>query len=168
MRYNKIRKMDIADGPGVRVSIFMQGCIFNCKNCFNPETHDFKGGVEFTDETIDKVLNLANHEYIRGLSILGGEPLHQKNIDGSLKLARKFKEKYPDKDVWVWTGFLFEDISKDHDLSDIDVLVDGQYIDKLRNPKLKYCGSSNQRVIDIKKTIKKGKVVILKGELELV
>ena len=168
MRYNKIRKMDIADGPGVRVSIFMQGCIFNCKNCFNPETHDFKGGVEFTDETIDKVLNLANHEYIRGLSILGGEPLHQKNIDGSLKLARKFKEKYPDKDVWVWTGFLFEDISKDHDLSDIDVLVDGQYVDKLRNPKLKYCGSSNQRVIDIKKTIKKGKVVILKGELELV
>lgn len=168
MRYNKIRKMDIADGPGVRVSIFMQGCIFNCKNCFNPETHDFKGGVEFTDETIDKVLNLANHEYIRGLSILGGEPLHQKNIDGSLKLARKFKEKYPDKDVWVWTGFLFEDISKDHDLSDIDVLVDGQYVDKLRNPKLKYCGSSNQRVIDIKKTIKKGKVVILEGELELV
>ena len=168
MRYNKIRKMDIADGPGVRVSIFMQGCIFNCKNCFNPETHDFKGGVEFTDETIDKVLNLANHEYIRGLSILGGEPLHQKNIDGSLKLARKFKEKYPEKDVWVWTGFLYENIKKDHDLSDIDVLVDGQYIDKLRNPKLKYCGSSNQRVIDIKKTIKKGKVVILEGELELV
>ena len=168
MRYNKIRKMDIADGPGVRVSIFMQGCIFNCKNCFNPETHDFKGGVEFTDETIDKVLNLANHEYIRGLSILGGEPLHQKNIEGSLKLAHKFKEKYPDKDVWVWTGFLFEDISKTHDLSDIDVLVDGQYVDKLRNPKLKYCGSSNQRVIDIKKTLKTGKIELLEGELELV
>ena len=93
MRYNKIRKMDIADGPGVRVSIFMQGCIFNCKNCFNPETHDFKGGKEFTDETIEKVLELANHEYIRGLSILGGEPMHPKNIEGSLKLARKFKGK---------------------------------------------------------------------------
>ena len=168
MRYNKIRKMDIADGPGVRVSIFMQGCIFNCKNCFNPETHDFKGGKEFTDETIEKVLELANHEYIRGLSILGGEPMHPKNIEGSLKLARKFKEKYPDKDVWVWTGFLYENIGKDHDLSDIDVLVDGQYMDELHNPKLKYCGSSNQRVIDIKKTIKKGKVEILKGELELV
>ena len=168
MRYNKIRKMDISDGPGVRVSIFMQGCIFNCKNCFNPETHDFKAGVEFTDETIDKILELADHEYIKGLSILGGEPLHQKNIEGSLKLAHKFKERYKDKDVWVWTGFLFEDISKTHDLSDIDVLVDGQYIDKLRNPKLKYCGSSNQRVIDIPKTLNKGKIVLLEGELELV
>ena len=167
MRYNKIRKMDIADGPGVRVSIFMQGCTFNCKNCFNPDTHDFKGGKEFTDETIKKVLDLADHEYIRGLSILGGEPLHPANIKGSLKLARKFKERYPDKDIWVWTGFLFEDISKLYDLSDIDVLVDGQFKEELRNPKLKYCGSSNQRVIDINKTLNKNELSILEGELVL-
>jgi anaerobic ribonucleoside-triphosphate reductase activating protein len=93
MRYNKIRKMDIADGPGVRVSIFLQGCTFNCKNCFNPETHDFTGGQEFTEDTINRVLDLADNEMIEGLSILGGEPMHPKNIDGTLELAKKFKEK---------------------------------------------------------------------------
>ena len=81
MRYNKIRKMDISNGPGVRVSVFMQGCTFNCKNCFNPETHDFKGGKEFTDETIDKIIELCSKDYVVGLSILGGEPMHPKNID---------------------------------------------------------------------------------------
>ena len=88
MRYNKIRKMDIADGPGVRVSIFMQGCAFNCKNCFNPETHDFNGGKEFTQETIDRVLELCGNENIEGLSILGGEPMNPKNIEGTTKLAK--------------------------------------------------------------------------------
>ena len=90
MRYNKIRKMDISDGPGVRVSIFMQGCTFKCKNCFNPETHDFKGGTEFTDETIDKVLSLAKPDHIKGLSVLGGEPMHPVNIDGTMKLVKTF------------------------------------------------------------------------------
>ena len=98
-RYNKIRKMDISNGPGVRVSVFMQGCTFNCKNCFNPETHDFNGGKEFTDDTINEILNLCNNSYIAGLSILGGEPLHNKNIDASTKLAKAFKEKYPDKSL---------------------------------------------------------------------
>ena len=88
MRYNKIRKMDIADGPGVRVSIFMQGCAFNCKNCFNPETHDFEKGEEFTDETIEKVLNLSNHEHIAGLSILGGEPMHPKKYRRNNKIGK--------------------------------------------------------------------------------
>ena len=92
MRYNKIRKMDIADGPGVRVSIFMQGCTFNCKNCFNPETHDFAGGKEFTDETVNRVLELCGNETIEGLSILGGEPMHPKNIKGTIKLAKRFEE----------------------------------------------------------------------------
>ena len=93
MHYNKIRKMDVSNGPGIRVSIFMQGCTFNCKNCFNPNTHDFNGGKEFNDKTIEKVLELCNQEYIQGLSILGGEPLHPKNIVGSTKLAKSFKEK---------------------------------------------------------------------------
>ena len=105
MRYNTIRKMDISNGPGVRISIFMQGCAFNCKNCFNPETHDFKGGKEFTDETIAKVLDLCSKDYIAGLSILGGEPMHPINIEGTMRLAKAFKEKYPNKTVWVWTGF---------------------------------------------------------------
>lgn len=161
MRYNKIRKMDISNGPGVRVSIFMQGCTFNCKNCFNPETHDFNGGKEFTDETINKVLELGGKEFIEGLSILGGEPMHPNNIDGSLKLAKAFKEKYPNKTVWVWSGFLFDKDLKDHkDIGYIDVLVDGTFVESLHSPVLKWRGSSNQRVIDVKESLKQNKVVI--------
>ena len=166
MRYNKIRKMDISNGPGVRVSIFMQGCTFNCKNCFNPETHDFNGGREFLDETIEKILDLCSLDHIVGLSILGGEPMHPKNIEGTTKLAKMFKERYPEKNIWVWTGFLFDRDLKDKEvLKYIDVLVDGQYKDELHNPKLKYCGSSNQRVIDVKKSLLKDEVVLLEGEL---
>ena len=161
MRYNKIRKMDISNGPGVRVSIFMQGCTFNCKNCFNPETHDFAGGQEFNQDTIDKVLKLCEPEYVEGLSILGGEPMHPKNIGGTKKLAKAFKEKFPNKNVWVWTGFLFDKDLKDKDvLNYIDVLVDGQYVDSLHDPTLKWKGSSNQRVIDVKSSLKKNKVIL--------
>ncbi len=162
MRYNKIRKMDISDGPGVRVSIFMQGCTFKCKNCFNPETHDFKGGTEFTDETIDKVLSLAELDHIKGLSVLGGEPMHPVNIDGTMKLVKAFKEKYPNKSVWVWSGFLYDDIMERNKeiFNYIDVLVDGQYDDSLHDPTLKWRGSSNQRVIDIEKTKKNGKITL--------
>lgn len=162
MRYNKIRKMDIADGPGVRVSIFLQGCTFNCKNCFNPETHDFKGGEEFTDETIQEVLDLCDKEFITGLSILGGEPMHPLNIKGTIKLAKAFKERYPDKTIWSWSGFLIDNIVDKEVLNYLDVLVDGQYVDELHNPTLKWCGSENQRVIDVKKTLKKGEVVLYK------
>ena len=162
--YNKIRKMDISDGPGVRVSIFMQGCEFHCKNCFNPETWDFTKGNEFTKETIDRIIELANKDYIRGLSILGGEPMHPKNINDTTKLAKAFKEKYPNKDIWIWTGFLYEDIKDKAVLKYIDVLVDGQYQDELHDFRLKYRGSSNQRVIDVKKSIKNKKTVLLKEE----
>ena len=112
MRYNKIRKMDIADGPGVRVSIFMQGCSFHCKNCFNSETWDFNGGKEFNDETINKVLDLCSKNYINGLSILGGEPMHPKNIEGTTKLAKAFKEKFPEKNIWAWSGYTFDNYIK--------------------------------------------------------
>ena len=161
MRYNKIRKMDISNGPGVRVSIFMQGCTFKCKNCFNPETHDFNGGTEFTNDIIDKVLDLCNKDYIVGLSILGGEPLHPKNIEGTTMLAKKFKEKFKDKTIWVWSGFLYDrDLEDKEILNYIDVLVDGQFKEELHNPKLKWCGSSNQRVIDVKKSIEENKIVL--------
>ena len=160
MHYNKIRKMDVSNGPGIRVSIFMQGCTFNCKNCFNPNTHDFNGGKEFNDKTIEKVLELCNQEYIQGLSILGGEPLHPKNIVGSTKLAKSFKEKYPNKTLWVWTGFNYEYLQNQEIFNYIDVLVDGQYVDELHDFTLKWCGSSNQRVIDIKKSKSNKKVVL--------
>lgn len=162
MRYNKIRKMDISNGPGVRISIFMQGCTFKCKNCFNPETHDFNGGLEFTDETIDKVLSLAGYEYVKGLSVLGGEPMHPVNIEGTTRLVKAFKEKYPDKNVWVWSGFLYEDIMERNKeiFNYIDVLVDGQFKEEIHNPTLKWCGSSNQRVIDVQKSLKNNKVIL--------
>lgn len=161
MKYNKIRKMDISDGPGVRVSIFMQGCSFHCKECFNPETHDFNGGKEFTEDTIKRVLELCENENIQGLSILGGEPMHPKNIEGTTQLAKAFKEKFPNKTIWSWTGFLFEkDLKEKEVLKYIDVLVDGQYVDELRDPTLKYCGSSNQRVIDVPKSLKENEVIL--------
>ncbi len=160
MRYNLIRKMDISNGPGVRVSIFMQGCAFHCKNCFNSETWDFNGGKEFTDETINKVLELCNKDYIKGLSILGGEPMHPTNIAGTTKLAKAFKEKYPNKTLWVWSGFIFEQLKDKDVLKYVDVLIDGQYVDELHDPRLKWKGSSNQRVIDVQKTLKENKIVI--------
>ncbi len=163
MRYNKIRKMDISNGPGVRISIFMQGCHFHCKDCFNSETWDFEGGKEFTDETINRVLELCDKEYIKGLSILGGEPLHPKNIEGTTRLAKKFKEKFDDKTIWVWSGFLFETVNKDT-LKYIDVLVDGQFKTELFNPTLKYKGSSNQRVIDVQKSLKNNSICLYNEE----
>ncbi len=166
MRYSKIRKMDISNGPGVRVSIFMQGCSFHCKNCFNPETWDFESGKEFTDDTIKKVLELSNKDYVKGLSILGGEPMHPNNIEGTTKLAKAFKEKYPDKTVWAWSGFLFDRDLKDKEaMKYIDVLVDGQYKDELHNPKLDWRGSSNQRVINVQESLKQNKVVLCKVNL---
>ncbi len=165
MRYNKVRKMDISNGPGVRVSIFMQGCTFHCKNCFNPETHDFMGGEEFTEDTIDQVLKLCENANVEGLSILGGEPMHPMNIEGTTELAKKFKEKFPNKNLWVWTGFLLDrDLQNKEVLKYIDVLVDGQYVDELRDPRLKYNGSSNQRVIDVQNSVKQGKVIFYKDK----
>lgn len=157
MRYNKIRKMDVSNGPGVRVSIFMQGCTFNCKNCFNPETHDFSGGKEFTNETIAHVLELCEKDFVQGLSILGGEPLHPNNFEGTTMLAKAFKAKFPNKTLWIWTGFLFERLKDKPLFKFVDVLVDGQFKEELSNPMLKYKGSSNQRVIDVQKSLISGK-----------
>ena len=163
MRYNKIRKMDISNGPGVRVSIFMQGCSFHCKNCFNPETWDFNGGKEFDDSTIDEVLDLCGKSHVKGLSILGGEPMHPNNIEATTKLAKAFKEKYPTKNIWAWSGFKFdEDLKGKEVLNYIDVLVDGTYNNELNDPTLKWRGSSNQRVIDVKESIKNNNITLLK------
>ena len=152
--------MDIADGPGVRVSIFMQGCQFHCKNCFNPETWDFNGGKEFNDEVIEKVLQLCKKDHIKGLSILGGEPMNPINREGTTRLAKKFKENFPDKNLWMWTGFKYEDLKDEEVFKYVDVLVDGQYKDELHDPTLKWKGSANQRVIDIKKSRENNEIVI--------
>lgn len=161
MNYNKIRKMDISNGPGVRVSIFVQGCTFNCKNCFNPETHDFNGGKEFTTEEVEKLIDLCSKDYIRGLSILGGEPLHPRNRESVTMLAEYFKYKLPEKDLWLWSGFQYEDLKDLEIMKYLDVLVDGRFQEENKDIRLKYCGSSNQRVIDIKRSQKENKVCLL-------
>ena len=160
MRYNTIRQLDIANGPGVRVSIFVQGCTFNCPGCFNTVAKDFEGGTEYTETTQECILELAKPTHISGLSILGGEPLHPKNRSTVLELVRKFKEVYPDKTVWLWTGYLIEDVFEDLVDSGIDFVVDGLFKEDLKDLRLKYRGSSNQRVIDLKETIKTGDIIL--------
>lgn len=164
MKYAKIRKMDISNGEGVRVSLFVQGCSFHCKNCFNQETWDFNGGKEFTTAEIQKIIELADKDYIAGLSILGGEPLHNNNVDEVFHIVATFKEKFPNKNIWLWTGFKFEDAIKDSKrkfiLRNIDVLIDGQFEEDKKDLTLKWRGSSNQRVIDCKKSLAENKVIL--------
>ena len=164
MKYAKIRKMDISNGEGVRVSLFVQGCSFHCKNCFNQETWDFNGGKEFTTTEIQKIIELADKDYIAGLSILGGEPLHNNNVDEVFHIVATFKEKFPNKDIWLWTGFKFEDAIKDSKrkfiLRNIDVLIDGQFEEDKKDLTLKWRGSSNQRVIDCKKSLAENKIIL--------
>lgn len=164
MRYAKIRKMDISNGEGVRVSLFVQGCSFHCKNCFNQETWDFNGGKEFTTAEIQKIIELANKDYIAGLSVLGGEPLHNNNVDEVFHIVATFKEKFPNKDIWLWTGFKFEDAIKDSKrkfiLRNVDVLIDGQFEEDKKDLTLKWRGSSNQRVIDCKKSLLENKIIL--------
>lgn len=160
MRYSLIRKMDVANGKGIRVSIFVQGCDFHCKNCFNSDTWSFTGGKEFDDSVIQNIIDIGNNDHIKGLSILGGEPLHPNNIAGVTKLAKMWKFTHPTKDIWLWSGFLFEDKKNEEIMKYLDVLVDGQYIDELHDFRLKWKGSSNQRVIDVQRSILKGEIVI--------
>jgi anaerobic ribonucleoside-triphosphate reductase activating protein len=149
MNYNTIKQLDIANGPGCRVSLFVQGCEFNCPGCFNSVAKDFSGGKPFTDQTVDTLLELAAPDHISGLSILGGEPLHPRNRSEVLDLVKKFKEKYPKKTVWIWTGYLWNEVKDDLHGSGVDVLVDGRFIEELKDLRLKYRGSSNQRVINV-------------------
>lgn len=147
MRYASIRKMDISNGEGVRISLFVQGCSFHCKNCFNEETWSWDGGKEFTQKEFNLLMNLCNNPHIKGLSVLGGEPLHPNNIDVVTQIAKKFKELYPKKDLWIWTGYTFKDYVKDKEITKYaDVIVDGRFVDELKDLNLKFRGSSNQRI----------------------
>ena len=154
--YAKIRKMDISNGPGVRVSLFVQGCPFHCKNCFNSETWDPQGGKPFTEETMKKLMELCAADYIEGLSILGGEPLWgESGLEVTTAVAKEFKTLYPEKTLWIWTGFKWEQVKDLPVMQYIDVLIDGQFVEELKNPKLEWRGSSNQRVINVQEELKK-------------
>ena len=169
MRTAGIIMNDIVDGDdGINVSLWFQGCEGpygkNCKGCHNPETHDFRGGKEFNDEVINKVLELCDKEYIAGLSILGGEPLHPKNAPDCAYILRKVKERRPDTKIYLWTGFTFDILRYCRNesiyevLSLVNILIDGPYVEELRDISLKMRGSKNQRVIELengwpKKTI---------------
>ena len=164
MNYADIKYPDIQDGTGIRIAIYVSGCHFHCPECHNKMAWNPKYGKEFTDETIDRVLELCKAEHIVGLSILGGEPMHPDNIEGTTKLAKKFKEEFPNKTIWSWTGFTFEGIKDKEVFNYIDVLVDGQFRKELFDPRLHFKGSSNQRVIDIKKSLKKDEIVLYEEE----
>lgn len=160
MRYAKIRIRDIANGPGFRVSIWVQGCTRRCPGCFNPSAWDFEGGKLFNRRVKAQFLDLAKEKTIVGFSILGGEPLQQG--DDMLDLVKSMKEQYPDKTIWMWTGYKYEDLDdKQREIiSYIDVLVDGEYIESQKCPNKKFKGSKNQRIIDIPKTLKMGEVQV--------
>lgn len=148
--YAKINLTDIANGPGVRVIIFFSGCTHHCEGCFNPETWDFNFGQPFTQETIDYILNNANHDYIEGLTLLGGDPLCGNNPEASLDLCKQFKQNFPNKTIWLYTGSLFEDVKNLPVMQYVDVCVDGPFILDKKDISLVFRGSSNQRIIDVK------------------
>ena len=165
MYYGTIKPFDIANGPGVRVSLFTSGCRNRCKGCFQPETWDFRYGKEFTDETMQEILRLLEDPNIAGLSILGGDPLEPENIGTVTEICKKVKEMFGDtRDIWLWTGYDFIDYI-DHELmSYLDVMVDGRYEVDKRDLTLSYRGSWNQRVIDVQESNKRGCAIRYKGK----
>lgn len=205
MRFAQIRSMDISNGEGVGVSLFVQGCDRHCFNCFNSETWDFNGGKEWTEETKNKFMELIDRPYIKRISILGGEPLAEQNLDDVLSLVKEIREKYPisqnsnsknigksrvledensnefrisfpDKTIWLYTGYSYSEIFRGQSsclsqeglnnfkrreiISNIDVLVDGEYIDKQKDLTLKFRGSKNQHVIDVKQSLAQNKMIL--------
>jgi len=170
MYYGTIKKYDIADGEGVRVTLFVSGCTNHCKGCFQPETWDFCYGNPYTEETEQELINALRNENIQGLTLLGGEPFEPENQRELIKLLRRVRAELPEKDIWSYTGFVYEkDLLAgqrkhcevtDEMLSLLDVLVDGPFVEELKNIRLIFRGSSNQRVLNMKETLKQGKPVI--------
>lgn len=170
MNYATIKKRDIANGVGVRVSLFVSGCTHRCKNCFNQETWDFNYGEEFTEDTENLILEYLKPTFVNGLSLLGGEPFEKKNQEALVPFLRKVKSTFPDKDIWCYTGYLFDkELLKesrarceftDEMLSMIDILVDGKYIEEEKDITLQFRGSKNQRIIDVKRSLSENSVVL--------
>ena len=175
MNYGLIKKCDIANGEGVRVSLFVSGCRNRCKGCFQPETWDFEYGRLFDDAAMDEILLAADNTSVRGLTILGGEPMEPENQEDVLSILRIFKGKYPNKTVWLYTGSLYEELVgacgehrcrmpiTDEILSLVDILVDGRYVEEEKSLGLRFRGSKNQRVIDMNETRKNCSVTIWHG-----
>ena len=180
IRYAQIRSMDLSNGEGIGVALFVQGCHFHCKNCFNPETWDFSGGKEWTSETKDKFIALAKKPYIKRISILGGEPLAEENLDDVLDLVNEIRPSFPRKSIWLYTGYDWDHIFnpqwnshlQNHEnlytcrlkrqqiVSLCDMLIDGRYVDSQKDITLKWRGSNNQRVIDIQKSLQQEEIVL--------
>ena len=176
MYYGEIKKCDIANGEGVRVSLFVSGCTHHCPGCFNQDTWDFHYGKEYTEETEREILDALSPEYITGLTLLGGEPFEPQNQKELVRLLRKVRAQYPSKTVWCYSGYLLdrELLSEsrarceytDEMLSMIDVLVDGRFVEKQKDIRLVFRGSSNQRLIDVKKTLKDCEIVLWEPKIK--
>ena len=178
MNYAAIKKSDIANGEGIRTTLFVSGCRNRCKNCFQPETWDFNYGAPFTEQTEEELFRSFENPVVRGLTILGGEPMEPENQAGLLPFLEKFKSRFPNKTVWLYTGNLYEELTGERGnhpkclditarlLSLVDILVDGRYIEEERRLGLRFRGSANQRIIDMNKTREAGKIVIWDGVCE--
>jgi anaerobic ribonucleoside-triphosphate reductase activating protein len=170
MYYGTIKKNDIANGEGVRTTLFVSGCRNKCKNCFNPETWSFTYGEPFTEEVAERILATFNSSFVTGMTILGGEPMEAENQRDLLPFLRRVRDAYPTKTIWIYSGFTYEELhdpacrarceATDGILSLIDVLVDGRYVEEKRNISLRFRGSENQRLIDVPKTIEHGSVIL--------
>lgn len=174
MKYATIKKIDVANGPGIRVSLFVSGCTHHCKGCFNPETWNFNYGADFTEEVEQQILEYLKPDYIKGLSLLGGEPFEPENQKALLPFLRKVRAMYPQKTIWCYSGYDFEkdmltgslgpwEITEEM-LSYIDVLVDGEFVLELKNPNLRFRGSENQRVIDVPASLHEDSIVFWNDE----
>lgn len=169
MNYATIKNCDIANGPGVRVSLFVSGCTHRCKGCFNEVAWDFSYGEPFTQETIDQIIAMLRPAYIQGLTLLGGEPFEPQNQEPIVKLLRQVKKELPEKSIWAFSGYVLEvilsgrlgdpEIIKEY-LSYLDVLVDGPFVESRKNLSLRFRGSENQRLIDIPATLARGEIVL--------
>lgn len=162
MRYANIKNLDIANGPGVRVSLFVSGCRRHCEGCFNSVAWDFEYGKEFTSRSLLELLRLIGNPHVAGLSVLGGEPLEPENRDTVCDICNAVKIEYPKKNIWMWTGYNFEDVKDLPVMKHIDILVDGPFILEKKDLSLSYCGSSNQRVIDVQKSLESGDTILWK------
>ena len=164
MNYEKIDKCSVSNGLGVRTVLWVSGCDVHCKNCHNQSTWDFNSGIPFTEDTMQEILYDLSKPYIKGLTLSGGHPLDPLNAPEVLKIVKRVKMVFPNKDIWIYSGYIWEDIIKDETLREImkytDVLVDGAYIDELRDISLPFKGSSNQRIIDVSKSLKANEVIL--------
>ena len=164
MNYAAIKKCDIANGEGVRISLFVSGCTHHCKGCFQPETWNFDYGNPFDETTQDELIKALEPDYIAGLTLLGGEPMEPENAKRLLPFVKRVRETYPSKNVWCYSGYLFEELMGREEcrklLELIDVLVDGEFMEEQKNISLQFKGSENQRIIDVTKTLKDGSVVL--------